>query len=100
VRVLDWMIERIAGRAKGRSSPIGLVPTPQALDLAGLSLAPEALDQLLEVDAAAWLEETDRNREFLDQFGDRMPPALRRQHELLTQVLKASSKGAPTERAS
>ena len=34
-RVLKWVFERCAGKADGRETPIGTVPTPSDLDLVG-----------------------------------------------------------------
>src|SRR6266542_4111673 len=50
-RVLKWAIERIEGRAAAVETPIGYVPTPDALDVAGLDLATETLETVLRVDA-------------------------------------------------
>ena len=43
-RVLAWVFERCAGRAGGRETPIGTVPAPSDLDLSGLTLPEEHLD--------------------------------------------------------
>src|SRR5512145_157870 len=49
-RVLQWVFERCAGRASGRETPIGTLPTPGDLELFGLTLRDDALDELLRVD--------------------------------------------------
>ena len=52
------------------------MPTPESLDLDGLSLAEGSLDALLTVDRAGWLQELPLIREYYAQFGDRMPAEL------------------------
>jgi phosphoenolpyruvate carboxykinase (GTP) len=75
VRVLKWIAERCEGAGDGTATPIGTVPTPHALDTAGLDLAPDALDALLSVDPAQWRQEAAANAADLDALGD-LPPAL------------------------
>jgi phosphoenolpyruvate carboxykinase (GTP) len=75
-RVLQWVFERCAGRASGRETPIGTLPTPGDLELFGLSLADDALDELLRVDHEGWLQEIPLIREYYAQFGVRLPDEL------------------------
>jgi phosphoenolpyruvate carboxykinase (GTP) len=53
------------------------VPEAGALPLDGLPLAPGALDQLLAVDPDSWRVELPLIEEHYEQFGDRLPQALR-----------------------
>ena len=75
-RVLKWVFERCAGRAAGRETPIGTLPTPGDLELFGLSLEDDALDELLRVDHEGWLQEIPLIREYYAQFGVRLPDEL------------------------
>ena len=45
IRVLKWALERIEGKAAAIDTPIGRVPTPEALDTAGLDMSAEDLAQ-------------------------------------------------------
>jgi len=81
VRVLKWMIERIAGKADANATVIGNVPTSDSLDLSGLSIDSKQLEQLLSVDPAAWDEESNSHKAFLEKFGDKMPAELWQQYE-------------------
>jgi len=91
VRVLQWMIDRITGDAEGVATPIGLVPSPEGLDLEGLSISEGAIEALLKVDAAEWSREAERNGAFLATFRERLPAALTRQHyNLLSRLMVAS----------
>ncbi len=87
LRVLLWMVERIAGKAKGVETPVGVVPAPGALNLEGLNLDPAALDLLLKVDREEWAEEVPEIRAFFDRFGDRLPSDLNASLDKLAQRL-------------
>jgi phosphoenolpyruvate carboxykinase (GTP) len=87
-RVLKWIVERLDGQAEARDTPIGRVPTADSLDLSGLDLTPEALDLLLTVDPAIWLQEADLIPLAYEKFGDRLPKALWDQYEALVQRLQ------------
>jgi phosphoenolpyruvate carboxykinase (GTP) len=82
-RVLAWIHERCEGTADGVETPIGLVPAPGALDTSGLDLSAAELAALLEVDRDAWRAELPLIEEHLDQFGSRLPDALRAELEEL-----------------
>jgi phosphoenolpyruvate carboxykinase (GTP) len=76
VRVLDWIVRRVEGSAEAQETPIGHVPTERSLTLRGLDLPPGRVQQLLAIDAKAWLEEAERNMAFLERFGERLPQEL------------------------
>ncbi|TFD22900.1 phosphoenolpyruvate carboxykinase (GTP) [Cryobacterium sp. TMS1-13-1] len=76
-RVLEWMIRRIEGSADAVDTPIGLLPAEGALNLDGLELSKESVDQLFAIDQTSWLAECDLTEEYFDKFGDKVPPALR-----------------------
>jgi phosphoenolpyruvate carboxykinase (GTP) len=77
LRVLDWMIQRVAGKAHGVETPIGIVPAKGELNIEGLTLAPGTLDKLLHVDVEGWGEELRAIGLYLDGFGARMPERLK-----------------------
>jgi phosphoenolpyruvate carboxykinase (GTP) len=89
VRVLKWVFERCAGRAAGRETPIGTVPTPADLDLWGLDLPAGALERLLEVDREGWLHEIPLIREYYAQFGVKLPSELAAELDRLERGLRA-----------
>jgi len=82
-RVLAWIVERTAGRAEAQATPIGHIPTPEALDLDGVALAEGALEELLRVDVALWRKELPLIKEHYAQFEDRLPVELAAQLEAL-----------------
>jgi phosphoenolpyruvate carboxykinase (GTP) len=87
-RVLQWVFERCAGRASGRETPIGTLPTPDDLELFGLSLADDALDELLRVDHEGWLHEIPLIREYYAQFGVKLPGELSEELDALERRLR------------
>ena len=86
-RVLAWVFDRCADDAPARDTAIGRVPEPGALATEGLSLAPGALDQLLTVDGDAWRAELPLIETHYEQFGDRLPRALRDELEAMAKRL-------------
>ena len=87
-RVLKWIVERIEGTAEGRTTPIGVLPTPESLDLDGLDLPAEDLDVLLSVDPAVWEKEAERLPEYFAQFGEHLPRAITEEHAALVERLR------------
>jgi phosphoenolpyruvate carboxykinase (GTP) len=86
-RVLAWIVRRCEGRADAVKTPIGLVPAPGELDVDGLDITPEALEELVSVDAEALRTEVPQMRDHLERFGDRLPKELREQLEGLVDRL-------------
>jgi phosphoenolpyruvate carboxykinase (GTP) len=72
-RVLKWVVERLSGDAEAAWSPIGNLPTPQALDTDGLEMPDGDLDALLSVDTDAWRREAALIRDHFGTFGERLP---------------------------
>jgi phosphoenolpyruvate carboxykinase (GTP) len=87
LRVLSWVIDRCEGRAGAQETPIGYLPRKEDLDLANLNLSADVVHQLLDLDYAAWHEEIDGIGKYLDEFGARMPAALREQYLKVKQAL-------------
>ena len=88
-RVLKWILERVEGQGKATETPIGWVPTRDALTLDGLKIAPEAMDELLRVDPSDWAKENEETAAFFKKFGDDLPGELRQEHDRLVQRLGA-----------
>jgi phosphoenolpyruvate carboxykinase (GTP) len=84
VRVLKWILERVEGRGAAEETPIGYVPAKNALTLDGLSVSAEALCELLEVRPDDWETEIADTKEFFAKFGDRLPRAIREEHDKLS----------------
>jgi len=92
-RVLKWIVERLEGEAAAVDSPIGRLPAPGALDVAGLGLSDAALELLLTVDKDVWREEAALILDAYKRLGSRLPQALYAQLEALTGRLAPASAG-------
>ncbi|TFB85623.1 phosphoenolpyruvate carboxykinase (GTP) [Cryobacterium algoricola] len=75
-RVIEWIVRRIEGSTDAVDTPIGRLPAAGALNLGGLDLAEETVEQLFHIDRTSWLAECDLTEEYFAQFGDRVPAAL------------------------
>ena len=82
-RVLKWVVERVQGKGGAAETPIGLVPTPEALDTSGLDIDEATLTTLLSVDADAWQHELPLIEGHFDSIGSRLPAELRSQLDAL-----------------
>ncbi len=82
-RVLEWVFRRCDGDAEATETPVGLVPTPDALNTEGLDLSSEALEELLAVDAGAVRDQLPQIEGHLDSLGDRLPDEMRAQLDAL-----------------
>jgi phosphoenolpyruvate carboxykinase (GTP) len=89
-RVLEWIFRRCDGAAEAVETPIGLVPTPGALDTEGLDISDRAIEALTRVDPHEWKPEIEPIREFFTKFGDKLPAELTRQLDALEQRLASS----------
>jgi phosphoenolpyruvate carboxykinase (GTP) len=89
-RVLKWIFERTSGSGKAVKTPIGFMPTSDALDLTGLKGVSEAdMKELLKVDNEEWLNEVASIREHYAKFGEELPKELTAQLAALEVRLRA-----------
>ena len=86
-RVLKWICERVNGVGKAQKTPIGNLPTPDALDLSGLDMPAEDLRNLLAVNVSEWKKEIDDVAANYVKFGSHLPKALSEQLENLRRRL-------------
>ena len=87
LRVLDWIIDRCEDNAPADDTPIGYVPRPQDINLEGLDLSTDSLNELLEIDREQWRKETELIEEHYAKF-DRLPEALKKELDDLKARLK------------
>ena len=86
-RVLDWIIRRLQGRANAVDTPIGRLPVLAELNLEGVDISDDDLQELFRVDRGSWNAEADMTAEYFDQFGDRVPHAMNEQLAALRERL-------------
>ena len=89
MRVLDWMLKRIAGEVDAVETPIGFVPKAEDINIQGLDdFSIDTLKGILKVDKDAWNVEADGIKEFYKSFGDKLPKELAKQADDLKARLK------------
>ena len=76
LRVLEWVLDRCAGRAGAVDTPIGNMPRPSDIDTKGMTISAEDLNELTAVPKEAWLKEIAEFRTYLQEYGSRLPAKL------------------------
>jgi phosphoenolpyruvate carboxykinase (GTP) len=76
MRVLEWMLKRVQGEVAGEDTAIGILPRAGELNTEGLNMTADELQALLHVDTHAWRTEVGAIADYLEEFGERTPPAL------------------------
>lgn len=87
-RVLKWIFERTSGEGKAVKTPIGYMPTVDAIDTEGLDVSKADMEELLRVDKERWLAEVESIKEHYAKYGPRLPKELTAQLESLEKRLK------------
>lgn len=83
IRVLRWIADRCHSVGAAKETPIGWVPTVEALDAADLGLQQAAVDALLRIDHEDWHAEAADREKFLQSFGDKLPAELLAENNVL-----------------
>jgi phosphoenolpyruvate carboxykinase (GTP) len=90
MRVLAWIVERCHGRAQGVATPLGIAPSYEDLDWAGLEkFTRERYGELVRFDGASWKEELASHDELLGKLGKHLPRELDRRRTALHESLAA-----------
>ena len=87
LRVLEWMIGRVKGEANAVQTPIGYLPTDADLNLEGVELGDEARAKLFGFEREGWQAEFDGIGGYLDEYGPRMPQALKDEQQRIAAQL-------------
>ncbi|MBH0010278.1 phosphoenolpyruvate carboxykinase (GTP) [Salinibacterium sp. SWN1162] len=82
-RVLEWILERVDGQVAAQESALGLLPREGDLNIDGLDLDENVMEQLFAIDTESWLAEAASTEEFFATFDGRVPAAVTRQLEQL-----------------
>jgi phosphoenolpyruvate carboxykinase (GTP) len=91
IRVLKWIFERTSGVNHVVETPIGFLPSVNALDTAGLNISGNNLSALLTVDRTQWQGEADNLKNYYKIFGDRFPAELNDELNALEKRLTAKT---------
>jgi len=76
MRVLKWIVDRARLRVGGQETPFGWVPKAGDLDLSGLDIAHNRVDQATHIDLAEWKTELESIGRFFETLGPTLPKVL------------------------
>jgi phosphoenolpyruvate carboxykinase (GTP) len=79
LRVLEWILNRCAGKVNANETAIGNLPRPQDLNTRGLEISSSDLQALLSVEPELWKKEVADIRTYLQSYGSRLPAELVKQ---------------------
>jgi phosphoenolpyruvate carboxykinase (GTP) len=82
MRVLKWIVDRARLRVGGQETPFGWVPKAGDLDLSGLDIASERVDEATSIDLDEWRVELESQGEFFSTI-PKLPRPLALQREML-----------------
>ena len=84
MRVLEWIVDRCNGKATGIDTKIGVSPSYDEFNTAGIDgFNKESFDAVMALDKAEWQAEIAGQEEFFTSIGEALPTELVRQRELL-----------------
>lgn len=84
LRALLWLLDLKDGRVTGRSTPVGIVPEVDELNLDGFEGSRADLEKILTIDRELWVKELDNREEYLNQFHD-LPDEIWEAHRRICQ---------------
>ncbi len=93
MRVLKWIVDRARLRVGGQETIFGWVPKAGDLDLSGVDISHEKVDEATHIDLDEWEKEVQSYGEFFDSIGPAMPRALKLHQELLLARIEAVKGG-------
>ena len=93
MRVLKWIVDRARLRVGGQETIFGWVPKAGDLDLSGLDIPHDKVDEATHIDLDEWEEEVKSYGEFFENIGAAMPRALKLHQELLLARIEAVKGG-------
>ncbi len=88
-RVLKWIFARCDGTGEAVATEIGYMPPEHAIDVQGIHITRETLNELLRVDREGWREELKLVKEHYATFGERLPKELYDELEKLEKRLSS-----------
>ncbi|WP_028203229.1 phosphoenolpyruvate carboxykinase (GTP) [Paraburkholderia nodosa] len=77
MRVLEWMVRRIEGKATGDEHAFGVSPRYGDLEWSGLDFSEAQFEQVISVDADAWRAELALHAELFDKLAHGLPQVLK-----------------------
>lgn len=88
LRILEWIVKRVAGRGRAQDTPVGLAPELSALNLEGLELPSERLRAAMTIKRDEWSAELCSQEEFFNRLACDQPREIEVQHEAAAAALE------------
>ena len=76
MRVLEWIVHRIEGRAEGELTAFGTTPRYEDIDWSGLDFDRTRYDLVTDLDHASWKGELELHDALFEQLANRLPDEL------------------------
>ena len=89
MRVLEWMLGRLQGKAGGVENAFGVSPTYEDINWNGLNFTKEQFQSVIGIDKAAWQQELKLHDELFTQLSYNLPAAMPATKAKLEQRLAA-----------
>ena len=89
MRVLKWMLERVAGKAHAVENVFGLTPAFEDLQWDGIALSADQYAQITSIDIPAWQAELQLHAELFHKLSHHLPVELEQTRVLLEKRLAA-----------
>ena len=90
-RAIEWALRRVNGEVEAVDALNGRQPERTDLNVEGLDITADQLDQLFALDPGSWGRETDLTQEYFGQFGDHLPAELTQELQSLRDRIAAAS---------
>ncbi|MFA9423555.1 MAG: phosphoenolpyruvate carboxykinase (GTP), partial [Sedimentibacter sp.] len=75
-RILEWIIKRCEDEVKAEEVAIGSIPKIEDINIEGLDISKDTLNDLFGIEERAWLEDVENIKEFYGKIGDSIPKEL------------------------
>ena len=92
MRILNWIVDRVHGRAYAEESPLGWMPRFEDIDWSGTDFPEEDFYQLMSVDRDNWEAELLSHEELFIKIYDRLPKEMTLKRQLMLSRLWRSPK--------
>jgi phosphoenolpyruvate carboxykinase (GTP) len=87
MRVLEWIVDRVHGRAAAIESPLGWMPRYEDMNWEGIDFSKEQFRALMKIDREAWKTEVLSHEELFEKLYDKLPKEFFHMRQLLLSSL-------------
>jgi len=99
MRVLKWIVDRARLRVGGQETPFGWVPRAGDLDLSGLDISHEDVDDATHIDLEEWQAELESIGAFFQSIGPSLPRVLALYREIALERIAIMRAAGEADRA-